>query len=89
MDIRVNVDIDDILGSLDDDTLISELRQRGVELYSTISELLQGSEQVNILVLELCNQDAFIASAKQIVWELDTAKIELLLDIINNSHHKV
>lgn len=89
MDIRVSVDIDDVMDSLDTDTLISELRQRGVGLYFSIAELLQNSEQVNILVLELCNQDAFIASAKQIVWELDTAKIELLLDIINNSHHKV
>ena len=89
MSIKVNVDIDDILETLDNDDLISELRQRGVKLYYTIPELLRSSEELNILVLELCSQDAFITSAKQIVWELDTSKVELFLDIIKNSHHNI
>lgn len=49
---------------------------------------LEHSKEEKNLVLELSDQDAFVASVKQIVWELDSSKIGLLLEVINNSHHR-
>ena len=83
--IYVDVDID--LDEFDDDELLCELRSRGVKVYASIGELQKEADE-KLAVIDYGDEAAFIESIKQILWEFDTAKVQIIQRLINDSYHK-
>ena len=83
--IYVDVDID--LDDFDDDELLCELRSRGVKVYASIGELQKETDE-KLAVIDYGDEAAFIESIKQILWEFDTAKVQIIQRLINDSYHK-
>ena len=83
----VYVDVDIDLDDFDDDELLCELRSRGVKVYASIREL-QKEADAKLAVIDYGDEAAFIESIKQILWEFDTAKVQIIQRLINDSYHK-
>ena len=83
----VYVDVDIDLDDFDDDELLHELRSRGVNVYASIEELQKGTDE-KLAIIDCGNEAAFIDSIKQILWEFDTAKVQIIQRLINDSYHK-
>ena len=83
----VYVDVDIDLDDFDDDELLCELRSRGVKVYASIGELQKEADE-KLAVIDYGDEAAFIESIKQILWEFDTAKVQIIQRLINDSYHK-
>ena len=83
----VYVDVDIDLDDFDDDELLCELRSRGVKVYASIGELQKEADE-KIAIIDYGDEAAFIESIKQILWEFDTAKVQIIQRLINDSYHK-
>ena len=83
----VYVDVDIDLDDFYDDELLRELRRRGVNVYSSIRELQEGTDE-KLAIIDCGNEAVFTDSIKQILWEFDTAKVQIIQRLINDSYHK-
>ena len=83
----VYVDVDIDLDDFDDDELLCELRSRGVKVYASIGELQKEADE-KLAIIDCGNEAAFTDSIKQILWEFDTAKVQIIQRLINDSYHK-
>ena len=83
----VYVDIDIDLEDFSDDELLEELQDRGVKLYTSVENLIK-DDKSGVIVIETADEISFIDGVKQMIWELDTAKVAIIYKLINDSHHK-
>ena len=45
-------------------------------------------DKSGVIVIETADEISFIDGVKQMIWELDTAKVAIIYKLINDSHHK-
>ena len=83
----VCVDLDVYLEDFSDGELLEELQDRGVKLYTSVENLIK-DDKSGVIVIETADEISFIDGVKQMIWELDTAKVQIIQRLINDSHHK-